>query len=42
MAKHLEDLYTLSQLLDDGVLTHDEFQEQKQNILSGLRKLTFT
>ncbi len=38
--KHLEDLRMLSQLYDDGVLTHDEFKEQKQNILSGLRKLT--
>ena len=40
--KHLEDLRTLSQLFDDGVLTRDEFLEQKQSILSGLRKLTFT
>ena len=40
--KHLEDLRTLSQLFDDGILTHGEFQEQKQNVLSGLRKLTFT
>ena len=40
--KHLEDLRALSQLFDDGVLTHDEFQEQKLNILSGLRKLTFS
>ena len=40
--KHLGDLRMLSQLLDDGVLTMDEFQEQKSNILSGLKKLTFT
>ena len=40
--KHLEDLRMLSQLLDDGVLTMDEFQEQKSSILSGLKKLTYT
>ncbi len=40
--KHLEDLRMLSQLFDDGVLTHDEFKEQKQSILSGLKKLTYT
>ena len=35
----LEDLRTLSQLLNDGVLTDSEFQEQKETLLNGLRKL---
>ena len=40
--RHLEDLRTPSQLFNDGVLTSEEFHEQKHIILSGLRKLTFT
>lgn len=39
--KHLEDLRMLSQLRDDGVLTNEEFQEQKGFIMSGLKKLTY-
>ena len=39
--KHLEDLRMLSQLRDDGVLTNEEFQEQKGCIMSGLKKLTY-
>ncbi len=37
--RYLEDLRTLSQLHDDGVLTSEEFQEQKDKLLLGLRKL---
>ena len=37
--RYLEDLRTLSQLLNDGVLTDSEFQEQKDTLLNGLRKL---
>lgn len=36
---YLEDLRTLSQLLNDGVLTQTEFQEQKDKLLSGLQNL---
>ena len=37
--KYLEDLRTLSQLLNDGVLSDAEFQEQKDVLLNGLRRL---
>ncbi len=37
--RYVEDLRTLSQLLNDGVLSGTEFQEQKDKLLSGLRKL---
>ena len=37
--RYLEDLRTLSQLLNDGVLNDVEFQEQKETLLNGLRKL---
>ena len=37
--KYLEDLHILSQLLNDGVLSDAEFQEQKDTLLNGLRKL---
>ncbi|MCG8622810.1 MAG: hypothetical protein MJE68_12545 [Proteobacteria bacterium] len=36
--KSYTQLATLKQLYEDGVLTH-EFQEQKEMILSGLKKL---
>ena len=36
--RYLEDLRTLSQLLN-GVLTDSEFQQQKETLLNGLRKL---
>ena len=38
--KHLEDLRMLSNSRDDGVLTEEEFHEQKLCIMSGLKKLT--
>ena len=37
--KSYTQLATLKQLYEDGVLTHHEFQEQKEMILSGLKKL---
>ena len=37
--KYLEDLRTLSQLLNVGVLSDAEFQEQKDVLLNGLRRL---
>ena len=37
--KHFEQLRYLQSLLEDGVLTNEEFAEQKKNILSSLRKL---
>lgn len=37
--KHLEDLRTLHSLHEDGVLTEEEYLEQKQSILSTLREL---
>lgn len=37
---NLEDLKILSQLFNDGVLTSAEFSEQKEAILSSLRKLS--
>lgn len=40
--KHLEDLRTLHSLLEDGVLTDEEYREQKQSILSTLRQLNPT
>ena len=40
--KHLEDLRTLHSLLEDGVLTDEEYTEQKQSILSTLRQLNPT
>lgn len=36
---YLEDLRTLSQLFNNGVLSDSEFQEQKDVLLNGLRKL---
>ena len=38
--RYLKDLRSLSQLLNDGVLTPEEFQEQKDTLLSGLRSLS--
>ena len=40
--KHLEDLRTLHSLYEDGVLSVDEYKEQKQGILSTLRVLNPT
>ena len=40
--KHLEDLRTLHDLHEDGVLTDEEYVEQKQGILSTLRELNPT
>lgn len=40
--KHLEDLRMLHHLYDDGILSCQEYQEQKQNILSTLRELNIT
>ena len=40
--KHLEDLRTLHSLLEDGVLTDEEYVEQKQSILSTLCQLNPT
>ena len=37
--RYLEDLRSLNELLNDGVLTPDEFQEQKDTIMVGLRGL---
>ncbi len=38
-SKSYSQLSTLKQLYDDGVLSMDEFEEQKKIILSGLKKL---
>ena len=37
--KNFEQLRYLQQLYDDGILTMKEFEEQKERILSSLRKL---
>lgn len=37
--KHLEDMKMLHSMYEDGVLTTDEYQEQKENILKSLREL---
>lgn len=37
--KHLEDIRILYSLYDDGILSLDEYQEQKENILITLRDL---
>ena len=37
--KNYEQLRYLQQLLDDGILSREEYMEQKQNILCSLRKL---
>jgi len=37
--KNFEQLRYLQQLFDDGILSEGEFTEQKQSILSALRKL---
>ena len=37
--KHFEQLRYLQSLFEDGILTDKEYSEQKENILSSLRKL---
>lgn len=37
--KYLEQLQYLKRLLQDEVLTHEEFMEQKEIVLEALRKL---
>ena len=37
--KNYEQLRYLESLFEDGILTHKEYSEQKENILSSLRKL---
>ncbi len=37
--KNFEQLRYLQQLYDDGILTEDEYREQKRNIISSLRRL---
>ena len=37
--KNFEQLHYLQQLYEDGILTTKEFEEQKEKILSSLRKL---
>ena len=37
--KNFEQLRYLQQLYDDGILTQIEYEEQKEKILSSLRKL---
>ena len=37
--KHLEQLRFLQQLMEDGIITRDEFAEQKETVLKTLRKI---